>query len=159
MNLVSAVGATSNLQAVTGSSRQLITEVAGQSTKLPAVSQRAGGVQPVDHRSVVGSSYAPVIMGTDEVAPLLCRKRRKRGDQPEDLLKCRYYEANAGPALVGSNIGAVFCVNAAFFLARLRRRIVLILLRFVGRNQLRDGALDKVSSNQLVPSRPHGRLR
>jgi hypothetical protein len=136
---------------VPSSTRQLITgESASQSTNLPAVSQRA----------VVGRSYAPVVVGTDEAASLLWRKRRKHRDQPEDLLKCRCYGANAGPAPVGSNTEAVFCVNAAFFLGRLLRRIVLMLLQFVSRNKrLRNSALDKVSSNQLVPSRPQERLR
>jgi hypothetical protein len=74
--------------------------------------------------------------------------------------KCRYYGANAGQAPVSSNIGALFYVNAAFFLGRLLRRIVQILLLFVSRNKrLRSSTLDKVSSNQLVPSRPQGRLR
>jgi hypothetical protein len=63
-------------------------------------------------------------------------------------------------APVGSNIEALFYANAAFFLGRLLRRIVQILLLLVSRNKrLRDGALDKVSSNQLVPSREQGRLR
>jgi len=121
---------------------------------------KPSGGQGSTHRSTVGGSYAPVIMGTDEDPLWLWRKRRKRGDQPEDLSNCRCYGANAGPAPVGSNIGAVFCVNAAFFLGRLLRRTFRILLLFVSTNRrLRNGALDKVSSNQLVPSRPQGRLR
>jgi hypothetical protein len=160
MNLVSAAS-TSNLPAVPRSSRQLITgEAASQCTNLPAENPAAVRVQTVDHRSTVGGSYAPIIMGTDEDPLWLWRERRKRGDQPEDLSKCRCYGANAGPAPVGSNIGAVFCVNAAFFLGRLLRRTFRILLLFVSMNRrLRNGALDKVSSNQLVPSRPQGRLR
>jgi hypothetical protein len=60
----------------------------------------------------------------------------------------------------GSNIEALFFADAAFFLERLLRRIVQILLRFVSRNKrLRDGALDKASSKQLVPSRKQERLR
>jgi hypothetical protein len=146
---------------VPSSSRQLIIgESANQSTNLPATSQRAVRVQPVDRRFIAGGSYAPVIMGTDEAAPLLWRKRRKRGDKPDDPLKRRCYGINADPAPLGSNIAAVFFLNAAFFLGRLLRRIVLIQLQFVSRNKrLCKSALDKVSSNQLVPSRPQGRLR
>jgi hypothetical protein len=147
-------------QIVPSSSRQLITgEAARQSTNLRAENPPAVRFQPIDRRSVVGGSYAPVITGTDEAPPWLWRKRRKRGDQPEDPLKRRCYGANAGPALMESNIVAVFCVNAAFFLGRLLRRIVLILLQFVSRNRrLRNGAFDKMSSNQLVPSKSQGRL-
>jgi hypothetical protein len=146
---------------VPSSSRQLITgEAASRSTNLHAVNQCAVTVRPIDRQSIVGGSYASPITGTDEAPPWLWRKRRKRGDGPEDPLKCRRYGANAGPPLMESNIGAVFCVNAAFFLGRLLRRIVLILLQFVSRNKrLRNSALDNVSSNQLVPSRPQGRLR
>jgi hypothetical protein len=142
---------------VPSSSRRLITgEAASQSTNLPAISQRAVGIQPVDRRSTVGGSYAPAIKSIDDAPPSLWQRRRKRGD----LLKSCCYGANAGPAPVGSNIGVVFCVNAAFFLGRLFRRILLILRRFVSRNKLlRNGAPDQVSSNQLVPSRPQGRLR
>jgi hypothetical protein len=146
---------------VPSSSRQLITgEAARQSTNLQAANQWAVRVQTVDRRYIVGGSDGRVIMGTDQAPPLLWRKMRNRSDEPEDMLKCRCYGADAGPALAGSNIGTVSCVNAAFFLGRLLRRIVLILLQLVSRNKrLRKSALDNVSSNQLVPSRPQGRLR
>ena len=112
---------------------------------------KPSGGQGSTHRSTVGGSYAPVIMGTDEDPLWLWRKRRKRGDQPEDLSNCRCYGANAGPAPLGSNIGAVFCVNAAFFLGRLLRRIVQILLLLAsGTKRLRNSARDRVSSNQLA---------
>jgi hypothetical protein len=75
-------------------------------------------------------------------------------------LKCRYFGVNAGRTSVGSNIEALFFANAAFFLGRLLRSIVQILLRFVTRNRrLSNTTPDKVSSKQLVPSKPQGRLR
>jgi hypothetical protein len=92
-------------------------------------------------------------MGSDE-APLLRLWRETRGDV-RDLLKCRHYAAP-----VDSNVEALFYANAAFFLGRLLRRIVLILLLFVSRNKrFRLSAFDKVSSNQLVRSSSQGRLR
>ena len=61
---------------------------------------------------------------------------------------------------VGSNIEALFFANAAFFLEWLLRRIVQILLRFVSRNKhLRSSTLDKVPSNQLIPSKPREMLQ
>ena len=112
-------------------------------------------VQPANRRHLIGGSHAGVII--NEV-PLIWQE--KCGDELEGPLKRRYHGANAGQAPVSSNIEALFCANAAFFLGRLLRRIVLILLRFVSTNKrLRNGALYKVSSNQLVPSRPQGRLR
>jgi hypothetical protein len=145
---------------VPSSSRLLITgESAIQSTKLRAVKLPAVRVQPVDRRCFIGGSDARVTMRSDHV-PLLTPWREERGDEPEDLLKCHCYGASVGPAPVGSNIEALFFANAAFFLGRLLRIIVLILLRFVSRNKrLRNGALHKASSNQLVPSRPQERLR
>jgi len=144
---------------VPSSSRQLITgESANQSTNLRAVNLPAVRVEPANRHYLIGGSHVSAIIGADE-APLLRLCREKRGDQPEDLLKCRYYGANAGQAPVSSNIEALFA-SAAFFLGRLLRRIVLILLRFVSRNmRLHNSALDKVSSNQLVPSREQERLR
>jgi hypothetical protein len=75
-------------------------------------------------------------------------------------LKRRCYGASLGQAPVGLNIGALFFANAAFFLGQLLRRIVKILLLFVRRNKrVRIGALEKVSSSQLVPSTEQERLR
>jgi hypothetical protein len=72
-------------------------------------------------------------------------------------LKRRYYGANAGQAPVGSNIVALCYANAVFFLGP---RILQILLLLMSRNKrLRNSALDKTSTHQLVPSRPQGRLR
>jgi hypothetical protein len=157
MNLMSA--ATSNLQAVPRSSRQLIiAESANQSTNLRALNLPAVGVKPADRRYFIAGSDACVIIGSK--APLLRLLREKRGDEPEHVLKSRCYGANASQAPVGSNIEAVFYANAAFFLGRLLGRIVRILLLLVSRNKrLRDNRLDQVSSNQLVPSRPQERLR
>jgi len=145
---------------VPSSSRQLITgESANQSTNQRAVNLPAVRAEPANRHYLTGGSHASATIGGDE-APLRRLWREKRGDEPEDLLKYRWYGLNAGQAPVGSNIGALFYVNAALFLGRLLRRIVLTLLLFVSRNKrLRNSALDKVSSNQLVPSRPHGRLR
>jgi hypothetical protein len=144
---------------VPSSSRQSITgESAHQSTNLPAVKLPAV-MKPADRPYLTGDLHARVIIGNDK-APLVPPWREKRGDEPEGLLKCRYYGANAGQASVTSNIRALFYVNAAFFLGRLLRRIVLILLRFVSRTRrLSNSGPDKVSSNQLVPSRPQERLR
>jgi len=141
------------------SSRQLITdESASQSTNPRAVNLPAV-IRPGDRRYLIGGSHARVIIGGDEAAPLRLG-REKRGDESEGPLKCRCYGANAGRVPVGSNIEALFFTNAAFFLERLLRRIVRILLRFVSRNKrLRDSAFDHVSSNQLVRSRPQERLR
>jgi hypothetical protein len=140
---------------VPNSSRQLITgESANQSANLPAANLPA-----VRRRYFIGGSDAPVTMGGDG-APLLRIWQEKRGDKREHLLNCHCYGANAGLAPVGSNIGALFFANAAFFLGRLLRRIVQILLLFVHRNKrLSIGALEKVSSNQLVPSTEQERLR
>jgi hypothetical protein len=115
-------------------------------------------VKPAVRRYLIGGSHARIIIGGDEAAPLRLG-REKRGDESEPL-KCRCYGANAGRVPVGSNIETLFFANAAFFLGRMLRRIVQILLRFVSRNKrLRDSALDKVSSNQLVRSSPQERLQ
>src|SRR6516164_2108119 len=144
---------------VPSSSRQLITgESTNQSTNLRALNLPAV-IKPGDRRYLIGGSHARVTIGGDEAAPLRLG-REKRGDESEDPLKCRCYGANAGRVPVGSNIEALFYANAAFFLERLLRRIVQILLRFVSRNKrLRDSALDPVSSTQLVRSSPQERLQ
>ena len=144
---------------VPSSSRQLITaEGANQSTSLRAVNLPAVRVEPANRGYLIGASHVRAIIGGDKARPFRLW-REKRGDQPEDLLKRRYYGADAGQGPVGSNILAVFYVTAAFFLGRLLG-IVLMLLRFVSMNKrLRNSVLDKVSSNQLVPSRPQERLK
>ena len=144
---------------VPSSNRQLITgEGASQSTNLRAVNLPAV-IKPGDRRYLIGGSHARRIIGGDEAVPLRLG-REKRGDESEDPLKCRCYGANAGRVPVGSNIETLFFANAAFFLGRMLRRIVQILLRFVSRNKrLRDSALDPVSSNQLVRSSPQERLQ
>jgi hypothetical protein len=133
-------------------------ESANQSTNLGAVNLPAV-IKSGDRRYLIGGSHARVIIGGDEAVPLRLGWE-KRGDEPEHPLKCRCYGANAGRVPVGSNIEALFFADAAFFLERLLRRIVQILLRYVSRNKrLRDGALDPVSSNQLVRSSPQERLQ
>jgi hypothetical protein len=144
---------------VPSSTRQLITgETANQSTNLRAVKLPAVRVKPANRRYFFGGSDARVIMRSDE-APLLQLGRKKRGDEPEDLMECRRYGANVGQAPVGPNIEDLFYATAVF-LKRLPWRIVLILLLFVSRNKrLRISALDKVSSNELVRSNPEERLK
>jgi hypothetical protein len=139
---------------VPNSSRRLITgKSANQSTNLRvanllAINLPAVRVKPANGRHLIGGSHASVTTGSDE-APLIWRE--KRGDEPEGLLKRRCYGTSLGQAPVGSNIEALFFLNAAFFLGRLLRRIVQILLLFVCSNKrLRKSALDKASSNQLV---------
>jgi hypothetical protein len=106
-------------------------------------------VKPADRRDSIGGSGACVILG--DKAPFFLHWREKRDDSPEDLLKCRYYGANAGHARVGSNIEALSYATAVFFRRSLPRWIVLILLLFVSRKKrLRIGAVDRVPSNQLV---------
>jgi hypothetical protein len=99
-------------------------------------------------------------MGTD-AAPPLWLSREKRGDvEPEDLSNGRWCGVDTGQVPFGPNIGALFYATAVFLLGWLPRNILLILLRFLNRNKrLRFGALDKVSSNQLVQSRPQERLK
>jgi hypothetical protein len=141
---------------VRSSSRQLITGgSANQSTNLQAVR-----VNPIDRRHFIGRSDARVITGTDE-APPLRRWRENRGHvEPEDLSNGRWYGVDTGPVPFSPNFGALFYAAAVFFLGRLPKYILLILLRFLGRNKrLRFGALDKLSSNQQVQSMPQERLK
>jgi hypothetical protein len=117
-------------------------------------------IKPGDRRYLIGGSHARVFIGADEAAPLRLGLGREKSSESEDPLKCRCYGANAGRVPMGSNIEALFFVDAAFFLERLLRSIVQILLRFASRNKrLRDSALDPVSSNQLVRSSPQERLQ
>jgi hypothetical protein len=142
---------------VPSSSRQLTTgESASQSTNLPAVR-----VKPSDRSYFIGGLGARGIMGNDEAAPLLRHCREKHDEtQPEGLLNRRWYEANTGQGPMGSNIGALFYATAVFFVGWLARNILLIWLLFLSRNKrLRFSALDKMSSNRLVRSRPQGRLK
>jgi hypothetical protein len=148
---------------VPSSSRQLITgKSANQSTNLrvanlPAVNLPAVRVKPAD-RPVDGSD-ARVIIGSDK-APLLRLWREKRGDRTENLLKSSCYGINACQAPVDSNGGARFFANAVLFLGRLLRRIVQIILPLASDNKrLRNRALDKASSNRLLPSKQQERLR
>ena len=143
---------------VRSSSRQLITgESANQSTSLRAVRLPAVSIQRVDRHYFIGGSDARVI--TDE-APLLWVWRERRPDvELEGLSNWRWYAASTGQEPLGSNIGALSFETVGFLLRRLLRNI-LILLRFRSRNKhLRFSALDEVSSNQLVRSKPQGRLR
>ena len=146
---------------VPSASRQLITgESANQSTNLRVANLPAGNLPAIRvkpaRRHLIGGSDASVTIDRDEV-PLRQLWREKRGDEPEDLLKRRYYGANAGQPPVGSNIVALCYANAVFFLGP---RILQILLLLVSRNKrLRNSALDKTSTHQLVPPRPQGRLR
>ena len=113
-----------------------------------------------DRRYFIGGSDARIIMGDDETA-LLRLWREKRGDvEPRDLSNGRWYGVDTGQVPFGPNIGALFYATPVFLLGCLPRNIILILLRFLNRNKrLRFGALDKVSSNQLVQSRPQERLK
>jgi hypothetical protein len=99
-------------------------------------------------------------MGTDE-APLLRVWWERRSDvEREDLSSRRWRAANAGQEPMGSNIGALSYETVGFLLGRLLRNILLILLRFLNRNKrLRLGSFDEMPSNQLVRSKPQGRLR
>jgi hypothetical protein len=145
---------------VRSSSRQLITgDSANQSTSLPAINLPAASVRPVDRRFFIGDSDAPVITDTDEALVFwLWRERRVHVDL-EDLSNCRCYAASTSQEPLGSNIGALSFETAGFFLRRLLRNI-LILLRFrSGNKPLRRSAFDGVSSNQLIRSKPQGRLR
>jgi hypothetical protein len=141
---------------VPSSSRQLITgESANQSTNLRAVKLPA---VPASRRYPAGGSDARVITRKDK-SSLLRLERDKRGDEPEDRLKCRFNGGNAGQTSMRSNIGVLFYMNAAFFLGRLLWRIVQILLLLVSRNRRLSSAPEKVSSNQLVPSTEQEKLR
>jgi len=134
---------------VPSSSRQLITgERANQSTSLRAVKLPAVSIQPVD-RIFITSSDARVIV---DGVPLLWiwrerPPRRRTGDQHR-----------SGAARL-ANIGALSYETVGFLLGRLLRNI-LILLRIRSRNKPSYlSAFDWVASNQLVRSKPQGRLR
>jgi hypothetical protein len=145
---------------VPSSSRQLMTgESANRSTILRAVNLPVVREEPANRGHLIGGSHVSAIIGGDELRPFRLW-REERGDQPKDPLKRHYYRANAGQGPVGSNIEALFFAASAFFLGRLLRRIVLTLLLLVSKNKrLRNSALDNVSSNQLVPSKPQERRR
>jgi hypothetical protein len=145
---------------VRSSSRQLITgESANQSTNLRAVKLPAVRVKPVDGHYFIGCSNARVITDTDEAVVLWFWRERRGHVALQDLSNCRWYAASTGQEPLGSNIGALSFEIAGFLLGRLLRNI-LILLRIWSRNKhLRLSAFDKVSSNQLVRSKPQGRLR
>ena len=108
-------------------------------------------------RYFIGGSDARIIMGDDEAA-LLRLWREKRGEvPPEDLSNCRWYAASTSQEPLGSNIGALSLETVGFLLGRLLRNI---LLRIRSRNKpLHLSAFDGVASNQLVRSKPQGRLR
>ena len=133
---------------VPSSSRQLITgESANQSTNLRAANLSAARDEPANRGYLIGGSHVSAIISGEEARPLRLWQE-KRGDEPQDLLKCRYY-ANAAQAPAGSSPETLF--YAALFLGRLLKWIVLILLLLVSRNKrLRNNAPDKASSNQLV---------
>ena len=146
---------------VRSSSRQLVTgESANQSTKLRAVNVPAVRVRPVDRHYFIGRLDTRVIRYTDE-APVLWLWRENRGDvEPEALSNDRWYGVDTDQVSYGLNIGALFYVTSVFLLGQLPKNILLILLRFLSTNKrLRFGALDKVSSNQLIQSRPQRRLK
>ena len=145
---------------VRSSSRQLITgESANQSTSLRAIKLPAVRVQPVDRHYFVGDSDARVITDSDEALVLWLWQERRPEVELEDLSNCRWYAASTGQEPLGSNIGALSFETVGFLLRRLLRNI-LILLRFrSGNAPLRLSAFDGVSSNQLVRSKPQGRLR
>jgi hypothetical protein len=140
-----------NFQVVPRSNRQLIKgESANQSTNLRAVNLPAIWEEPANRGYLIGGAHVGGIISGQETPPFRLW-REKRGNAPEDLLKRRYYGVDAGQGPVGSNIVALSYANAAFFLGRLLRRIVQILLLLVrGNKRLRNSALDKGASNQLV---------
>jgi hypothetical protein len=143
---------------VPSSSRQLITgESANQSTNLRAADLPAAR-QEQNRGYLIGGSHVSATISGEEARPLRLWQE-KRGDQPQDLLKCRYW-ANAAQAPAGSSPETLFYLNAALFLGRLLNWIVLILLLPVSRNKrLRLSALDKVSPTRLVRPKPQGRLK
>ena len=89
---------------VPSSTRQLITgESANQSTNLPAVR-----IKPCDRGYFIGDSGARSIISGGEAPALLQLWRENRGGtEPQDLLNCRWYGANAGSVPAGSNIGTL----------------------------------------------------
>jgi hypothetical protein len=131
-------------------------ERANQSTNLRAINLPAVRVQPVDRRYFIGGSDARVITDTDEPLVFWIWRARRPHVELEDLSKCR---SSIGQEPLGSNIRALSFETVGFLLGRLLWSI-LILLRFRSRNKhLRLSALDRVSSNPLVRSKPQGRLR
>ena len=145
---------------VRSSSRQLITgESANQSTNLRAVNLPAVRVRPVDRYYFIGGSGAQVVTDTNEASVFWTWRERRPDAELEDLSNCRWYAASTGQEPLGPNIGALSFESVGFVLGRLLRNI-LILLRIRSRNKhLRISAFNKVPSNQLVPSKPQGRLR
>jgi hypothetical protein len=143
---------------VPSSSRRLITgESANQSTNLRVANLPAAREEPANRGCLIGGSHVSAIISGEEARPLRLWQE-KRGDQPQDLLKCHYHGANAAQAPAGSSPETLF--YTALFLWRLLKWIVLILLLLVSRNKrLRNSAPDKESSKRLIPSRPQGRLR
>jgi hypothetical protein len=138
---------------VPSSSRQLITgESTKQSTNLPAVA-----IKSFDRNYIIGRSHAPVIPGSHQAPPPRLRHQR-RDVEPESLLSFQRYDANTSQEPAGSNIGALSYESIGFLLGRLLRSILLILLRFRSRNK-RLPSITMVSSNQLVRSKPQGRLQ
>jgi hypothetical protein len=134
-------------------------ESANQSTSLRAVNLPAVSVRPVDRHYFIGDSDARVITDTDEAHVLRLSRERRPDVGSEDLSNLRWYAAGTSQEPLGSNTGALSFETVGFLLGRLLRNI-LILLRFRSRNEpLRLSAFDGVSSNQLVPSKPQGRLR
>ena len=112
-----------------------------------------------ERRYFVGGSDARIIMGDDEAALIRLWRERCRDVELEDLSNCRWYAASTGQEPLGSNIGALSFETVGSLLGRLLRNI-LIGLRLRSRNKrLRFSAFDGVSSNQLVRSKPQGRLR
>ena len=145
---------------VPSSSRQLITgERANQSASLRAVKLPAVSVQPVDRHHFFGGSDARIITDTGAAFVFWTCRERPPDVELKDLSNCRWYAASTSQEPLGSNIGALSLETVGFLLGRLFRKI-LILLRFrSGNAPLRLSAFDGVSSNQLVRSKPQGRLR
>jgi len=139
---------------VPSSSRQLITgERANQSASLRAVKLPAVSVQPVDRHHFIGGSDARVITDTGEAFVFSIWRERHPDVELKDLSNCRWYAASTSQEPLGSNIGALSLETVGFLLRN-------ILLRIRSRNKpLRLSAFDNVSSNQLVRSKPQGRLR
>jgi hypothetical protein len=132
-------------------------ERAKQSASLRAVNLPAVTVQPVDRHYFIARSDARVI--TDKATLLWIWRERRPDVEVEDPSNWRWYAASTGQEPLSSNIGALSYETVGFLLGRLLRNI-LILLRFrSGNKYLRLSADDGVSSNQLVRSKPQGRLR
>jgi hypothetical protein len=134
-------------------------ERANQSTSLRAIKLPAVRVQPVDRHYFVGDSDARVITDRDEALVLWLWQETRPEVELEDLSNCRWYAASTGQESLGSNHAALSYETVGFLLGRLLRNI-LILLRFWSINKrLRFIPSDGVSSNQLIRSKPQGRLR